>query len=356
MLKPTSPKGLEHRSNSEDGEPVELIKLSSEKINLAPAEFPTITKMVLENIEENYETEKGSVFRDVFLNRNVEKHPEVYVEFLRQRLAGTRYERMTEEEREDEVFNLSPEFKKIKAEFCDAFRCELPETPEKIQKAVNQEAKIIITGVVRLLNFFVANHINTAVFLDKSARYAAHLVRVCWRELHLSRQMPVITFINVGGESRDEKLEENQALVSHLRKGLLRHMQGARVAVVDDFEFTGDSLRRATNLLTNAFPEAQSINPVYAFDDEPFWYGKTYEVVDPYGEDAIESERAHTKIFTRSPALLVKDQQFLAEADDFILRVYKEGLTKMPRVAALRKELTKLAQVIVENTRLLSQQ
>jgi len=143
----------------------------------------------------------------------------------------------------------------------------------------NENSNNLIFGAVNLINTIIDRHqsepIKTLVFLDKSARLAAHVFRKLWVNLEKQDKlpngldMPKIKFINVG-LFENHKHESTRS--SQLPKGVFPKddLEGAGVLVVDEIISSGGSARRAMDLLADTYQS----NPqgIANFNNLPTWY------------------------------------------------------------------------------------
>jgi hypothetical protein len=154
----------------------------------------------------------------------------------------------------------------------------------------NENSLNIITGATNLINFILTNQdhnpIKTLVFLDKSARLAAHVFRVLWSTLEKQgklpseAKMPRIKFINVGlGENHKHEAPRSLDLAAEVFPK--RDIEGEGVLIIDEIVDSGGSLRRAMKSLEDKY----SAKPqgMANFISLPGWYfrSRSKGVEDP---------------------------------------------------------------------------
>ena len=144
----------------------------------------------------------------------------------------------------------------------------------------NKESSFrLFSGTINVINYVLnqrGDPFETIVFLDKSARLAAHLFRVTWSLLQQRKLIseefarPNIRFFNVGkGSLEKAKSDASQSLLaSKLRTA---DYEKKRVLVVDEVVASGSSSRLAMNVLRNIF--GARVETLEAYSREPGWYG-----------------------------------------------------------------------------------
>jgi len=139
----------------------------------------------------------------------------------------------------------------------------------------------LMSGTVNLINTIIENNrqgkpIDTMLFLDKSARNGAYVLRLLWQELQNRGEIPEgvvfpkTRFMNIG--RFDDGKHHNIAPLELLKvKYKKNDFEGGRVVVVDEYVATGGSLRRALKTIEDTFGTV----PVglAQFEKLPSWYG-----------------------------------------------------------------------------------
>lgn len=139
----------------------------------------------------------------------------------------------------------------------------------------------IFNGSVNLVNEVLeqnkkGNDIRALLFLDKSARNGAYLFRLFWKELKdrgevpSKMELPEIRFINIGRDE-GEKLRSRSARAL-LKETFNEINVGRKVIVVDEFADTGNSLKRAMELVRSLY-EVET-KGFQMFNMCPHWYGR----------------------------------------------------------------------------------
>jgi hypothetical protein len=152
-----------------------------------------------------------------------------------------------------------------------------------------------ITYTDELIRTMTEDRIDTAIFLDKSARPVAWLVEELWDQLvppHDEQGRPYvrpeIKFLNIDreqwgavvGRSEDqgvdvhkiptERIEELRGLFAPVKAKTQGRslLEGKRVLIVDEVRVSGDTLAIAEQVIKRAFPEAASIRGVHWMDGQ----------------------------------------------------------------------------------------
>ncbi len=129
----------------------------------------------------------------------------------------------------------------------------------------------LAVGVVNLLNLTVANNADTLVLMDKSARPIGHLFINVWRELYPDSKRPEIRFINVGTEGMSK--DDNRTFLKELHDAHFKSMDGKVVILADEAVHTGNSIKRAKNLVEKVFPKTKKVIYTAVCRETPVWYG-----------------------------------------------------------------------------------
>lgn len=158
-----------------------------------------------------------------------------------------------------------------------------PAIKDEIVKITNPDSvENLMGGCVNLVNILIARHkdeepVNTLLFLDKSARNGAYIFRLVWHELEQRGElpdginMPNIRFMDVG-QNNDRKYHfpgPKEILKAKYKKN---DFENQRVLVVDEYIYSGDSLRSGLKVIEDIYgvkPAGLSL-----FSRLPLWYGK----------------------------------------------------------------------------------
>ncbi|RJQ25310.1 hypothetical protein C4577_05910 [Candidatus Parcubacteria bacterium] len=127
---------------------------------------------------------------------------------------------------------------------------------------------------------------NSIFFLDKSARPLAYIFKKLFPVYFPGATLPAIRFINISPLS-DASLERSfkgPPLIVEQTYGKSIDTKG-RILIVDDYKDKGESIQRANDLFTEAFPEA-IVETQIAYTKIPVWYWNDYfKGVDEYEVD-----------------------------------------------------------------------
>lgn len=116
---------------------------------------------------------------------------------------------------------------------------------------------------------------DTIFFLDKSARPVAYMFRKLFPIYYSGAKVPEIRFINIGGSGSKLYDTDSRPFTGDLE--IIRQTYGkhinmkGRIAIVDEYSHTGQASKRATELLSKAFPTA-TVTTMVAYDKLPNWY------------------------------------------------------------------------------------
>lgn len=126
----------------------------------------------------------------------------------------------------------------------------------------------------------------TIFFLDKSARPLAYIFRKLFPVYYPDTKMPEIRFINIGGSGsrlydKDSRPFTGDPEIIRRIYGSHINMEG-RIAIIDEYQHTGQASRHAMEVLRKAFPRAVVIIMI-AYDKLPNWYqNEAYLGVEEY--------------------------------------------------------------------------
>jgi len=130
------------------------------------------------------------------------------------------------------------------------------------------------------------------VFLDKSAREMAFLIREFWKQLE-SRgdfvenplQKPREWFINVGQEKWSD-ITFPELIYANYAELFPKQAHTLAALICDDFRGTGASLMKACTIFDEALIEASSANSVavFGFQPPPWWQTEQFVVDSPYSQ------------------------------------------------------------------------
>lgn len=138
----------------------------------------------------------------------------------------------------------------------------------------------LISGTINLINFVLLScdskkPIETIVFLDKSARLAAHIFRVLWSTLKNQDKIPdevnipAIKFVNVGLHE-DYKHNKKRPLDLLIKALPNANFNKKNVLVTDEVVDSGGSLRRAMKLFGDNY--RSEVQGIANFNLIPGWY------------------------------------------------------------------------------------
>lgn len=137
----------------------------------------------------------------------------------------------------------------------------------------------LISGTLNTINYILLcenrTPIKTIVFLDKSARLAAHIFRVLWSTLKkqnkipMRSSMPNIRYVNIGRDE-DDKHDSKRALKLASEIFSTHDIKGEGVLVIDEVVDTGGSLKKALDILNNVY--GANAHGMASFIKLPKWY------------------------------------------------------------------------------------
>lgn len=158
--------------------------------------------------------------------------------------------------------------------------------------------------MLRFVEEVYARRPDVLIFLDKSARPAAWFFSALWKEMYPDESKPEIKFVNIGQEkgigleknrgfsvpffAREAASQQKEAVKEQLKSSklisLLRqnfqvgrsqektYLDNKRVWVIDEHEFSGNTLFLAETLFQEAFKgKYQSLEAHSVFSEEPPW-------------------------------------------------------------------------------------
>jgi|GEM_PF-3993462 len=140
--------------------------------------------------------------------------------------------------------------------------------------------EMMLEGTMNLANMVIeqfnnGNPVDFLIFLDKSARNGAFMLRTLWLELNKRGEipegvkLPEIKFINIG--KNDDRKHESEAALTLLKLKYQDSFRGKKVALVDEFVETGNSLKLGLKTIKSVF-EPREIMGVQHFFSPPHWY------------------------------------------------------------------------------------
>lgn len=220
-----------------------------------------------------------------------------------------------------------------------AIRKIVAETQEKYSKVKTvieddliEEWSNLAEGTVHLLNLLLnaeskGQPIQTLVFLDKSARPAAYLVRKTLKYLKekgaITYSLPPVKFLDVGAK-HPNKHTKSLSRTDQLTNELLDRMQLKEpLLVVDEFIDTGDSARRTLNLLQrHQNVKGQAVGEFVTYPD---WYHD--EVIPGFKDEEVKGVKDVTLVRFQNEAL----EQISDEAWETLKGLHKK-LKYRPRL------------------------
>jgi len=158
-----------------------------------------------------------------------------------------------------------------------------PDIQEQVNLTLEPDSiKTLTEGTLKLINTVLSQDkagepFDTLLFLDKSARNGAFMLRLLFNELKTNNKLPrriklpKIRFINIGMGDNQEKFTDQKAIA------LIRHIYNPKdfdqktIGIVDEYSQTGNSIDMASKIIQKNFkPVIYKLNQ---FDDEVPWYG-----------------------------------------------------------------------------------
>lgn len=124
----------------------------------------------------------------------------------------------------------------------------------------------------------------TIFFLDKSARPVAYIFRKLFPVYCPEIPSPVIRFINIGQSGIAPMSYEMpfNGPASVIKDIYGEHIDiNATILIIDEWSQTGSTIKKAEELLSDAFPKA-TIRSQIAYKKLPSWYGSEYLGVKEY--------------------------------------------------------------------------
>lgn len=145
-------------------------------------------------------------------------------------------------------------------------------TPEKIEN--------LIDGTINLADKIIessknGNPIDFLVFMDKSARNGAYMLRVLWSELDKRGEipngvvLPECRFINIG--RYDDGKHASEAALALLRLKYKNIFKDKKLLLVDEYTQSGDSLKLGEKTLKSVF-SPKEISGFQQFHLLPGWF------------------------------------------------------------------------------------
>ncbi len=154
---------------------------------------------------------------------------------------------------------------------------------EEFEVFFNENPRVLITKAVGLINNIIEHSqknepIATLIFLDKSARLAAHLFTTLWLTLRESGKLPpslkkpAIKYLNLG-RHEDHKYQSDRAL--NLAKKIFskKDLPEEGVLVIDDNIISGRTMRSALEFLVDTY--GSKAEGIALYDYEPGWYRRS---------------------------------------------------------------------------------
>lgn len=180
--------------------------------------------------------------------------------------------------------------------------------------ATKRSVERLNNGTLSLINAILEEHtlgrpIDTLLFLDKSARNGAYLLKRMWHVLKREGQIPSevlfpsVRFINIG---RYSEMKHGSVIAEKLLKSRLNPNDyvGKNVWVVDEYVGSGGSLRRALKLLFDLYGIKAS--GISQFSDLPAWFDTSSSGIKGV-KDIHEDQFFYiNSLFSSSPDLLLK--------------------------------------------------
>jgi hypoxanthine phosphoribosyltransferase len=136
---------------------------------------------------------------------------------------------------------------------------------------------------------------DTIFFLDKSTRPIAYMLLQILRKL--SHKMPAIRYINIGRET-GKKPGAFKGDPNIVRKVYGRYINPkGRILIVDEHSCTGKTIELASQIISEAFPEAR-VEGTSVYSRLPPWYGELWYlgVRDPM---FVDYEQMALEIFNK---------------------------------------------------------
>ena len=140
--------------------------------------------------------------------------------------------------------------------------------------------EMMLEGTINLANTIIEqfddnNPVDFLIFLDKSARNGAFMLKVLWKELDKRGEipsgvnLPEIRFMNIG--KGDDRKHESEAALTLLKLKYGSTLKNKKLVLVDEYVETGNSLRLGLQTVKSIF-EPREIMGVQQFSSAPHWY------------------------------------------------------------------------------------
>jgi hypoxanthine phosphoribosyltransferase len=231
-----------------------------------------------------------------------------------------------------------------------------PQEAEESAIFNEKQKEILKERVAEIIREVIDTNAKLIVFLDRSARPIAWMIRAAWDQLAQGKELPNMRFVNIGREKIERlKAEELKGLdddefweritrkfweqtshkeyIEKMKKGLAGvfhstdSASGAResIMIVDDYSETGHSLRLAAEFFTKHFPNeeihvAQLLWPTdrddFPYSGDGWWNGthlpwnsdKSYTLLSEEDAASDLSARAERDPRKRQKGLLLKEE------------------------------------------------
>lgn len=140
-------------------------------------------------------------------------------------------------------------------------------------------------GIAKTIEVMRGNDVSTVFYLDKSARYAGHIVRKVWGVLQdkgmirEGEKLPEFRYINL--DSNNDLFNDSSMI-----EGKYKIPEKGRILVADEYTGSGNTLAKATETIEKLFPGREVLAHSVFKWMLPFWYSsKLPDIAEVKGGD-----------------------------------------------------------------------